>query len=312
MKLSNALRRTLTSLRERVQGPEQIQRETTSEEPEHAASRRGMLSVFAGFGSLLALRPLVSRNTTEEHDAPRTTGTGGEVRPPRWGMTIDLDRCTGCEGCVVACRTENNVPIAGAEATEQGRGIFWMDVLRTEEGEYPDIHSQFTPTPCNHCENPPCIKVCPVGATHINEEGIVAQIWARCIGCRYCTVACPYTRRYFNWSDPDFSSEDRSRLNPDVATRPRGVVEKCTFCHHRIRDKRMEVRREGRTLEDEDVQSLPACAQTCPAEAIVFGDLDDPESKVSRLAKSRRAFRMQEELGTHPKVIYLREKKWDS
>ncbi|MBI4564695.1 MAG: 4Fe-4S dicluster domain-containing protein [Planctomycetes bacterium] len=225
-------------------------------------------------------------------------------------MVIDLDKCTGCRGCAAACRAENNIATAGPERAEEGRGIYWMDLLTVEEGEYPNLRSQFIPTPCNHCENAPCVKVCPVGATYINEEGIVAQIWARCIGCRYCTTACPYTRRYFNWQAPSWPEEDRQRLNPDVATRPKGVVEKCTFCHHRIRAARESARAEGRLLSDADVRKLPACAQSCPAEAIVFGDLNDPESEVSRLAASPRAFRLQEELGTHPKVVYLREAKW--
>ncbi|MBI4230771.1 MAG: 4Fe-4S dicluster domain-containing protein [Planctomycetes bacterium] len=225
-------------------------------------------------------------------------------------MAIDLDRCTACQGCVVACKTENNVPIAGADQTERGRGIFWMDMLQTEEGEYPDLKGQFIPTPCNHCDNAPCVKVCPVGATYINEEGIVAQMWARCIGCRFCTTACPYTRRYFNWQAPDWSEAARHTLNPNVATRPKGVVEKCTFCHHRIRQARETARAEGRAMTDADVRRLPACAQACPADAITFGDLNDPESELSQLAKSPRAVRLQEELGTHPKVIYLREAKW--
>ena len=273
--------------------------------------RRGVLAQLAGWGGLLALRPLRSAPAPAVAAAP-LTGTSPTDSAPKWGMVIDLDRCTGCEGCVVACRTENNVPVAGPESTDRGRGIFWMDVLRRERGEYPDLHTQFLPTPCNHCENPPCIKVCPVGATRLNEEGIVAQIWARCIGCRYCTVACPYTRRYFNWEQPEWSPEERSQLNPDVATRVRGVVEKCTFCHQRISAKRAEVRREGRSLEDADMLHLPACAQTCPAQAISFGDLGDPESTVSTLGRTTRAFHMQEELGTHPKVTYLREMKWEN
>lgn len=229
---------------------------------------------------------------------------------PKWGMVIDLDKCTGCQGCVQACRIENNIPTAGPEQCEGDRGIFWMDMLLITEGRYPDLRTQYTPVPCNHCENAPCTKVCPVGATYINEEGIVAQIWDRCIGCRYCTTACPYSRRYFNWQAPSWPEPERQRLNPDVATRPKGVVEKCTFCHHRIRGARDKARLEGRTLKDEDVRHLPACAQTCPAQAITFGDLDDPQSEVSHLAKSPRAFKLLEELGTHPKVIYLREAKW--
>jgi len=225
-------------------------------------------------------------------------------------MVIDLDRCTGCQACVVACRAENNIPVAGAVDTEKGRGIFWMNQLTPLRGTYPDLSQQFIPAPCNHCEDPPCIKVCPVGATSQTEEGITQQIPDRCIGCRLCEVSCPYTRRYFNWSEPQWPSERREQLNPDVAVRPHGVIEKCMFCHHRIRQVKEKARAEGRPLTDADVRRLPACAETCPAEAIVFGDLKDPASEVSRLRESPRAFRLLEELGTHPKVIYLREAKW--
>ncbi len=239
---------------------------------------------------------------------PRATAAA--TRPHKWGMVIDLDRCTGCQACAVACRAENNVPIAGEENTEKGRAIFWMSVLTRSEGEYPRVREEFYPTPCNHCEDPPCIKVCPVGATTQSEEGITQQVPERCIGCRLCEVSCPYTRRYFNWSEPEWPADWHEPLNPDVAIRPVGVIEKCLFCHHRIRAAKDQARAEGRELTDADVRRLPACAATCPADAIVFGDLNDPESEVSRLKESPRAFRLLEELGTHPKVSYLRAAKW--
>ncbi|MCE9583421.1 MAG: 4Fe-4S dicluster domain-containing protein [Planctomycetes bacterium] len=228
----------------------------------------------------------------------------------KWGMAIDLDRCTACQACVVACRVENNVPVAGPSEIPADRGIFWMDMLAIQEGEHPEVRTQYIPTPCNHCDNAPCVKVCPVGATFQNEEGIVAQIWGRCIGCRYCTTACPYSRRYFNWTTPTFAESMKAQLNPDVATRPRGVVEKCTLCHQRIRGVKDKARNEGREIEDADVVHLTACSQACPAEAITFGDMADNDSTVSELARSPRAFRLLEELGTHPKVVYLREAKW--
>ncbi len=243
----------------------------------------------------------------------RRRGWSAEPTPakpkPKWGMSIDLDKCVGCQGCVVACRLENNVAVAGAEQDEKQRAIYWMDMLPVKEGEFQGLHGPFIPTPCNHCENPPCVKVCPVGATFINEEGIVGQIWARCIGCRYCTTACPYTRRYFNWLEPSWPDELKNLLNPDVATRPKGVVEKCTFCHQRLRKARLDARLDGRELTDDDVRKLPACAESCPTESIAFGDLNDPYSAVSQAAKSPRAMRLQEELGTRPKVVYLREVK---
>ena len=155
------------------------------------------------------------------------------------------------------------------------------------------------------CDDPPCVKVCPVGATYITDEGIVAQIYDRCIGCRYCQVACPYSVRQFNWGEPQWPASYRNYINPDVPTRPHGIMEKCTFCHHRIRRREEEARLAGEPLDDEALQRLTACAEACPAQAITFGDLNDPESKVSRLHRSPRAFRLLEHLGTKPKVVYL-------
>jgi menaquinone reductase, iron-sulfur cluster-binding subunit len=273
-------------------------------------SRRGVALSALGIaaGSVVASfskRLFGAVETRHDEVLPGTSG-----RPVRWGMVIDLDKCTGCGACVTSCREENNVVVAGPENTQKDRAIFWMDMLRVNEGTFPEFHSQLIPTPCNHCENAPCAKVCPVGATYFNEEGIVAQMWARCIGCRFCTVACPYTRRYFNWDPPEFSDADKSRLNPDVSTRPVGVVEKCTLCHHRVRKVREAAHAAKRKITDAEVHTLPACAQSCPSNCITFGDMADPESAVSALAQSPRAFRLQEELGTRPKVVFLRRERW--
>jgi len=231
-----------------------------------------------------------------------------ETKRPWWGMVIDLDRCTACQACVVACRQENNVPFTEPEESSRHHNIFWMQVLSVVEGEFPDVHATFIPRPCMHCAHPACIKVCPVGATYQNEEGLVAQIYARCIGCRYCTVACPYTVRSFNWRIPSAPEPlDRIR-NPEVYNRPKGVVEKCTFCIQRIRAAREKARAEKRELRDGDV--VTACQEACPARAIHFGDLHDPESTVQRLSKSKRAFQLLEDLGTDPKVYYLKEGEW--
>lgn len=226
-------------------------------------------------------------------------------KSPRWGMVIDLDRCTGCQACVTACQVENNVPPPTAESAAAGRSIRWMDVLPHVEGEYPRVKMTLLPRPCMQCDQPPCIKVCPVGATTRGEDGIVAQIYARCIGCRYCTTACPYTVRYFNWYEPSWPEELGVAVQPDVSVRPKGVVEKCTFCHHRLMRARDRAAIEGRELRPGEY--APACAEACPAQAIVFGDLDDPHAAVAQLARSPRAFRLLEDLGTEPKVYYLRE-----
>ena len=227
----------------------------------------------------------------------------------RWGMVIDLDRCTSCQACVVACQVENNVPPTGAEEAEKGRAISWLRLVPfSQEGHGGKTDLHLIPLPCMHCDNPPCTKVCPVQATSIDNEGIVAQIFQRCIGCRYCTTACPYTVRRFNWKRPEWPSPMEEGLSPDVSVRPKGVVEKCTFCHHRLQQARDRALVERRPLRDGEY--IPACVQTCPTGAMTFGDLEDPASEVSRLSQSPRAFRLMEELGTKPKVIYLRKGEW--
>lgn len=219
-----------------------------------------------------------------------------------WGMVIDLDRCTGCQACVMACKAENNVPAVGANEAKRGRVISWMQVLTETDEQHHGSKMRFIPRPCLQCDDPPCTKVCPVYATYRNPEGIVAQIYARCIGCRFCMAACPYNAKYFNWYS---YQKEAPGQNPDVSVREKGVVEKCTFCHHRLQKARELALAEKRGFDPLDY--VPACAEACPAKAIVFGDLADPASEVAQLARSPRAFKLHEELGTKPKVIYLTE-----
>jgi menaquinone reductase, iron-sulfur cluster-binding subunit len=239
----------------------------------------------------------------------------------KWSMVIDLDKCVACQGCSIACRFENNTPVAEPEQAQMGRSILWNEVFPnpvnpTEEtGEYPHVQTRFMTRPCMHCENPPCIKVCPVQATFQDEEGLVRQNYDRCIGCRFCTVACPYSVRYFNWQAPQWTPEMAKHISPDMvisknslegpAVRPVGVVEKCTFCIHRLHKERARAEAEGRDFRSDDY--VPACVQTCTGKARFFGDLEDPESTVSILIKNQRSFRLLEDVGTHPKVVYLRE-----
>lgn len=225
---------------------------------------------------------------------------------PQWGMVIDLDKCTGCGACATACKLENNIATVDPQEASSGRVMFWMDMITTYEGEYPDVHVRRFPKPCFHCENPPCTRVCPVHATYLNEEGLVGQIYHRCIGCRYCMAACPYTAKVFNWYAPKWDDDLNLCHNPDVSLRMVGVVEKCSFCSHRLQKVREDADAEERTILDGEY--LPACAESCPADAIFFGDLEDPKSKVYELSRSTRASRVMEDLGTEPKVIYLAER----
>ncbi|MEE8422060.1 MAG: 4Fe-4S dicluster domain-containing protein [Dehalococcoidia bacterium] len=226
----------------------------------------------------------------------------------KYAMVIDLDRCYGCRACMVACKIENNTPEAH----------FWMYVFRLESGEYPNAEMSFMPRPCQHCGNAPCVKVCPVGARYKESSGLTAMDWDRCIGCRYCEVACPYGVNYFNWKDPADSQyldwDDEALIpitnsasppyaNPDLAGRYgedrrriaggnhlKGVTEKCTFCVHRL---------------EQGLQ--PACVANCPAGALHFGDLDNPDSTVTRILAAKRSWRLAEEFNTEPSVYYVGE-----
>lgn len=229
----------------------------------------------------------------------------GPAEGRRWGMAIDLDSCSGCNSCQIACRQENNIPTYGPESKYEAGRIEWMSMLWDDPADE-QVMPSLMPFPCQQCHDAPCVKVCPVGATYKDSEGITVQVWDRCIGCRYCMVACPYGRRFFNWEEPKFEGSLAQMLNPDVATRPVGVVEKCTFCSHRIKEVREEARLEDRELVDDDLRHLTACATSCPTHAITFGDLNDPESSVAKLKRSQRVFRLLEHLGTDPNVFYLR------
>ena len=223
----------------------------------------------------------------------------------RWGMAIDLDRCTGCQACVAACHAENNLPVSDPESAAKGRAVHWIRVDRYYEGEFPDIRVKYMPVLCQQCDEAPCEPVCPVYATYKNEEGLNVQVYNRCVGTRYCANNCPYSVRFFNWFDPKWPAPLNLQHNPDVSIRMTGVMEKCTFCIQRIQRAERGAKEEKRPVADGEIQ--PACVQSCPAKAMVFGDLNDREAKVSRLAKSGRATRLLEDLGTQPKVFYLQK-----
>ena len=223
----------------------------------------------------------------------------------KWGMVVDNDRCTGCQACVVACQAENNVSLNTADRFHQRRAIEWIRIERYWEGEYPNVKAKFLPVLCQHCDNAPCEPVCPVFATYHNSEGLNVQVYNRCVGTRYCANNDPYQVRFFNFWEPQWPKTLENQLNPDVTVRTRGIMEKCTFCVQRIRRKERDLKNEGRDLVDGELK--PACVQTCPTDALVFGNLKDPRSKVAKLAKSSRHYKLLESLGTEPNVIYLKK-----
>ena len=221
----------------------------------------------------------------------------------KWQMIVDVDRCTGCQACVIACQAENNIPINSESHFQQGRAFEWIRIERYWEGEFPDVKARFLPVLCQHCNNAPCEPVCPVFATYHNVQGLNVQIYNRCVGTRFCQNNCPYHVRFFNWWEPVWPESLRNQLNPDVTVRSRGIMEKCTFCVQRIRRGELDARRDGRDLADGDIQ--PACSQACPTNALLFGDIEDPNSRVHEFAENMRHFILREPLGTEPNVIYL-------
>jgi molybdopterin-containing oxidoreductase family iron-sulfur binding subunit len=224
----------------------------------------------------------------------------------KWAMSLDLNLCTGCSACVVACQSENNVPIVGKTYVLQGREMHWIRIDRYYTGDPSDAETVFQPVMCQHCDNAPCETVCPVLATVHSNEGLNEMVYNRCVGTRYCVNNCPYKVRRFNWFDyrKDMNKTEAMAFNPEVGVRVRGVMEKCTFCVQRIKTVKDVVRQEGRTLVDGELKA--ACQQTCPTGAIVFGDVNDPKSQVSKMFKEEpRSYSLLEEFHAAPAVRYL-------
>ncbi len=227
----------------------------------------------------------------------------------RWGMVVDVNNCTGCSACVVACSVENNVPAVGKDQVQKNREMQWLRIDRyySDAPENPEV--MFQPMLCQHCENAPCETVCPVLATTHSSEGLNQMIYNRCVGTKYCENNCPYKVRRFNWFNNNGDMNEvlehpkPLQYNPEVTLRSRGVMEKCTFCVQRIEAAKSDAKTEGRRVRDQDLKT--ACQEACPTNAIVFGDINNPESEVFKLSKTPRGFKTLEELNTRPSVTYL-------
>jgi molybdopterin-containing oxidoreductase family iron-sulfur binding subunit len=264
-------------------------------------------------------RPLVREATIDEYRKDPRFAEEMVEHPPllslwdeypydkgnQWGMSIDLNACTGCNACTIACQSENNVAIVGKEQVRNGREMHWIRIDRYFSGDLDNPEMVHQPVGCHHCEMAPCEQVCPVAATVHDEEGLNVMTYNRCVGTRYCSNNCPYKVRRFNFFNYsiDFPEVVKMAHNPDVTVRSRGVMEKCTYCVQRINAAKINTKNENKPLTDGDVQT--ACQQACPADAISFGNIRDPKSAVTKAKQNNRKYEMLAELNLKPRTSYL-------
>jgi molybdopterin-containing oxidoreductase family iron-sulfur binding subunit len=279
------------------------------------ASTQGQQSMDTPLGT----RDLVIAGTLDDYKKDPHFANEHVFTPPRdltlypnyqyngyaWGMAIDLNACVGCNTCIIACQSENNIAVVGKEQVNRGRHMHWLRVDTYYQGDRENPKAYFQPVPCMHCENAPCEYVCPVGATVHSTEGLNDMVYNRCVGTRYCSNNCPYKVRRFNfflfqdWNTPQL----KMMRNPDVTVRSRGVMEKCTYCVQRINEARIDSERENRTIQEAELQT--ACQQACPADAVVFGNINDPNTRVAKLKAQTRNYGLLADLNTRPRTTYL-------
>lgn len=272
--------------------------------PDHLAPKDGKRRPVVQETTFAAYAEDPSSGSFHKHEIVSMWGNPHKYPGHHWGMAIDLSACTGCSACVVSCVAENNIPVVGKDEVARSRELTWIRIDRYYDESDGGFSVAHQPMMCHHCDNAPCETVCPVLATVHSEEGLNQQVYNRCVGTRYCSNNCPYKVRRFNWFQYEHGDERHKLvLNPDITVRDRGVMEKCTFCVQRIQEAKITARNNGVPLKDGDVQ--PACAQSCPAKAIVFGDMNDPNSELVKRMNDPRYFRVLDEIGIRPSVGYM-------
>jgi len=272
---------------------------------QNAHLMEGRAIVISGDIGEYRKNPAFAKEKAEEPPKELTIYPGFKYEGYAWGMAIDQTACVGCNACMAACQSENNIPVVGKDQVLMRRAMHWIRVDSYYKGPVDNPETYFQPVPCMHCENAPCELVCPVQATNHSAEGLNDMVYNRCVGTRYCGNNCPYKVRRFNfflysdWTTPSL----KLQRNPDVSVRSRGVMEKCTYCVQRINEAKIDAEKEGRPVRDGEIAT--ACEAACPAQAIVFGNINDPGSRVAKLKAEQLNYSLLAELNTRPRTTYM-------